>query len=207
MARILVFGDSLVYGAWDLEKGGWVNRLRLFLDKENIKKSEFYYSVYNLGVSGDTSKDVLKRFEIETKHRLRDELVFLFGVGTNDSAWMHSKNNFWIPQMEFEENIRKLISIARKFSSKIVFVGMVGVDESRVDPILWDKDKSYKNEYIRKYDELLEKICNEEKVGYIKLFGKISKELLEDGLHPNSEGHKKIFEAVRDFLTKNKIIS
>jgi len=30
--------------------------------------------------------------------------------------------------------------------------------------------------------------------------------LLEDGLHPNSEGHKKIFESVKEFLIKNKII-
>jgi lysophospholipase L1-like esterase len=36
---------------------------------------------------------------------------------------------------------------------------------------------------------------------------KISYEsLLYDGLHPNSEGHKKIFETVKNYLVKNKII-
>jgi len=27
MATICVFGDSTAWGAWDLERGGWVNRL------------------------------------------------------------------------------------------------------------------------------------------------------------------------------------
>ncbi len=206
MARILVFGDSLVYGAWDLEKGGWVNRLRLFLDKENVSDSEFYYPVYNLGVSGDTSNDVLRRFELETKNRLREEMIFIFGIGTNDSAWIHSKNEFWVPPKEFEGNIRKLIKLAQNFSSKIVFVGLISVDETKTTPISWNTDIFYKNEYIKKYDELLEKICNEEKVGYIKLFGKIPKELLEDGCHPNSEGHKRIFEIIKNFLVEHKII-
>ena len=31
--NILVFGDSITYGAWDKEKSGWVNRLRLALEK------------------------------------------------------------------------------------------------------------------------------------------------------------------------------
>ncbi len=207
MPRILVFGGSIIWGAWDLEKGGWVNRLRLFFDNNNLTESMFDYSVYNIGVSGDTSSDLFRRFEIETKFRLREELIFIFGVGTNDSAWVHSKNNFWVPPNEYEQNIRKLISLARKFSSKIVFVGMLGVDEPRVDPIPWDTDKSYKNEYIKKYDTLLEEICKEEKVGYIKLFGKVPNELLEDGVHPTSKGHQKIFEVVRDFLIKNKLVN
>ena len=33
------------------------------------------------------------------------------------------------------------------------------------------------------------------------------KRLLEDGAHPNSEGHEKIFETVKDFLIQNKIVA
>jgi len=32
------------------------------------------------------------------------------------------------------------------------------------------------------------------------------KGLLEDGLHPNSTGHKKIYEIVKGFLVENRII-
>lgn len=43
--NILVFGDSIVYGAWDDEKAGWVNRLRLVLEHQN----DVYYNIFNLG--------------------------------------------------------------------------------------------------------------------------------------------------------------
>ena len=38
------------------------------------------------------------------------------------------------------------------------------------------------------------------------MYGLLDKEDLEDGLHPNSAGHEKMFQRVKDFLIKNKII-
>lgn len=38
------------------------------------------------------------------------------------------------------------------------------------------------------------------------MFDLLENEDLEDGLHPNSEGHKKMFIRVKDFLIENKII-
>ena len=194
-----------MYGAWDSE-GGFIGRLRKYLESKS--KDNF---VYNLGIPIDEiSKKLVNRIESETEARVtpgyEEENIVLFFIGTNDTQFIKSKGKMRVSEKEFEENIRKLISVARKFSSKIVFVGMIGVDESKTNPIPWDTDKSYKNEYIKRYDDLLEKICSEEKVGYIKLFGKIPKELLEDGAHPNSEGHQKIFEAVKDFLIKQEVI-
>ena len=42
MGRILIFGDSITYGAWDKE-GGWVQRLRKFLDERNLTDPNFYF--------------------------------------------------------------------------------------------------------------------------------------------------------------------
>jgi lysophospholipase L1-like esterase len=33
--RLLIFGDSITYGAWDIE-GGWAARLRKFLDGKTL---------------------------------------------------------------------------------------------------------------------------------------------------------------------------
>ena len=100
--------------------------------------------------------------------------------------------------------------MAKKFSSKIVFVGLFPVDETKTTPIPWNRDKYYKNEYIQKYNQTLKVICKENEVYFIDLFHKFKdlnyKDLLEDGLHPNSEGHKKIFEVIKDFLIENKIV-
>ena len=58
MSVICIFGDSISWGAWDLEAGGWVNRLKLYFDNQPDPQIR----VYNLGISGDRVGDVLKRF-------------------------------------------------------------------------------------------------------------------------------------------------
>ncbi len=204
--RILVFGDSIAYGAWDRE-GGWVQRLRKFLD-------EHYNGciVYNLGISSNTSLDLLKRFEFETKQRLEedDETIIIFSIGINDSMFILSENKNKIGLEKFKENIQELISIAQKFSSKIIFVGLTPVDEMRTTPIPWDNNKIYRNQDIQRFDKTIKNVCKENGIYFIELFEKLkglkSQELLADGLHPNSGGHEKIFEFVRDFLVKNNII-
>jgi lysophospholipase L1-like esterase len=213
MARILVFGDSITYGAWDRGKeGGWVHRLKKFLDDKYLTDHNFDYPTYNLGISGDTTKDLLERFEFETKQRLKDDevKVIIFQIGLNDSQWVLNQNNFRVPPENFKENIQKLINIAKKLSSKIVFLGLTPVEDQKVNPIPWAPEKSYKIEDIQKYNKIIKTVCQETNVPFIEIFEKWQKLdykiLLEDGAHPNSEGHKKIFEIVKDFLIQNKII-
>ena len=96
MAQILIFGNSIIYGAWDKE-GGWVSRLRKFLDEKNLSSGpNFYCLVYNLGISGNTTDDLLERFEFEIKQRLKEdeETIILFAIGINDSQFLQSENNF-----------------------------------------------------------------------------------------------------------------
>lgn len=217
MAQILVFGDSIVLGAWDKE-GGWVQRLNKFLISRTLSIPEFwntdFMEVYNLGissVSGENSVNLLERFESEAKRRLGEyETVFIIAIGKNDSCFLKSKNSFATPQEKFKGNIQKIIKLAKKYSSKIVFVGAAMVDESKTAPIHWDKNMFYKNEYLRQYNEIIKSVCKENKIhfiGLIETFKKSDcKNLLEDGLHPNSEGHKLIFETAKDFLVKEKII-
>ena len=86
--RIFCFGDSITYGKWDAEHCGWVQRLRRFLDKN----WEIYGDnlVYNLGVSGDTTKNLLTRFEFEIEQRLKEEkeeVLIIFYIGINDSLF------------------------------------------------------------------------------------------------------------------------
>ncbi len=211
MTRILIFGDSITYGAWDRE-GGWVQRLRKFLDEKNLTEPDVYYLIYNLGVSGNTSEDLLERFEFETKQRLKEHerTIIVFAIGLNDSQFVHSKSSHRVPIDRFKDNIQKLIKLARKISSKIIFVGLTPVDEDKTTPIPWDDDKSYKNRYIEKYNEVIKKACKENRIYFIEIFEKLKsfdyQELLEDGLHPNSNGHEKIFEIVKDFLIENGLV-
>ena len=210
MTQILIFGDSITYGAWDKE-GGWVQRLRKFLDEKTLIDFDFYCLVYNLGISGDSSEDLLERFEFETGQRLKEdeETIIIFAIGINDSQFISGEGGHRTPINKFKDNVQKLIKLAQKFSSKIIFVGLTPVDEAKITPISWDINKPYKNNYIEKYNEIIKKVCKENKIPFIDVFKKLRpinyQILLEDGLHPNSEGHEKIFEIIKDFLINNLI--
>ena len=85
------------------------------------------------------------------------------------------------------------------------------MDETRVDPIPWFPGYSYRNEHIIQYNRILEKFCREKGVRFIDILGRfrgkeINAFLDRDGAHLNPEGHKLVFETVRDFLAKEKII-
>jgi lysophospholipase L1-like esterase len=211
MIKILVFGDSIAYGAWDKE-GGWVQRLESFLYNKNPLKSSNHNShrvVYNLGISGNSTEEVLKRFENQTKKILekKDKSIIIFAIGINDSQFCKNTNEFKTSPKIFKINIKKLINLAMKFHSKVIFLGLTPVDET--ETVSWKMNECYKNEYIKNYNETIKYICKENNIYFIEVFNKLIKnykELLKDGLHPNSEGHKKIFEIVKYFLIKNKII-
>lgn len=209
--HILVFGDSITYGAWD-EKGGWVQRLREYIDRKNLHDKGFYCLVYNLGISGDTTKDVISRFENETKARLEDEkdIIFIFSVGTNDCLLINKEKKMQVEEKQFERNIEKLADSASKLSNKIFFTGLTPIDETKMNPLQWAPQFSAKNNYIEKYDGIIKSVCKKKNIHFIEVYGNFKKakykSLLKDGDHPTSEGHDIIFRTVKDYLSKGKII-
>lgn len=210
MSQILVFGDSIAYGAWD-KKGGWVERLKIFTNKKAITSGlKFYCAVYNLAVDGDFTTPLLERLDFESGHRTRgQETIFIFAIGSNDSI-SNKKGVFWTTPEKFKKNLERIIKIAQKYSSKIVFTGLTPVDEIKTNPVSWDNNVFYKNQNQQKYNKIIKTVCAENKICFVEIFEKFLKEdykkLLEDGLHPNSKGHKIIFEIVKKYLLKNKII-
>lgn len=211
MSHVLIFGDSIAQGYWDKD-GGWVARLRKFIDAKNINNKGYDCLVFNLGVSGDTTEDLLQRFEFETKQRskFKEETIFIFAIGGNDALLINKENILFVVPEKIENNIQKIVDLAKNFSEKIVFVGLTPVDERKTNPLPWASKFSVKNENIKKYDEIIKKVCKKNKIPFIELFDNWLKinynDLLEDGQHPNSQGHEKIFENVKDFLVKNKLI-
>ncbi|NCO84885.1 MAG: hypothetical protein COZ66_02185 [Candidatus Huberarchaeum crystalense] len=213
MANILVFGDSIAFGAWDPECG-YVQKLKTFLDKRILLSNYLnHFAVYNLGVDGDTSDYLLKRLESEIKARLSkdvDRTIILFSIGSNDSAYLNNLKKNWTSPKKFKENIKKLIEIAKKFTNKIVFICLTPVDESKTTPISWNTNITYKNKSIKEYNEIIKEVCQKNKILFIEIFDNWLnfnyKKLLEEGLHPNSVGHQKLFETIKDSLINFKII-
>ncbi len=204
---ILVFGDSFAYGAWD-KGGGWVQRLRKYLEKRME-----YVLCYNLGVSGDTTRDLLIRFKQEASKRIEksEKTIIFFSIGMNDSAFLKSKNRNKVSISEFKFNIRKLIDEAMKFSSEIIFLGLTPVNERKTTPVSWNADLFYKNFFIRKYELSIKRVCKARKVNFIGLFNRFyrmnyTRLLSKDGLHLNSRGHKIIFQIVKKHLEQINVL-
>jgi acyl-CoA thioesterase I len=203
--NIFIFGDSIVQGFWD-SQGGWATRLKQYFDASMVSapcfpQQNFYYMVFPLGVSGDTTKDILKRFEFESEKRMgweTAEQIFVFSVGANDTALLDIA--------ESKRNIREIIKRAKKFSKNIVFLEECPVDETLTKPVSWSRDCFYENKKIAAFNKILKKIAREKGADVIKIFGDWKKmnyqKLLADGIHPNDKGHEYIFKRVRDFIKK-----
>jgi len=200
MEKIInIFGDSITWGAFD-EKGGWADRLKNFLmaDKQN------YFEVYNLGISGDDTEGLLKRFEIENNFRNPD--VIIVAIGINDSYRINSRENPRISLEIFSKNLEKILDKTDISKKQLIFVGLTKVDERKMMPTPWESNKYYENKNISVYNEKIKEFCSENDLLFIEMFNLLNDDDLEDGLHPNSIGHEKMFLRVKDFLVENKII-
>jgi lysophospholipase L1-like esterase len=186
MPYICIFGASITWGAFDKEAGGWADRIKTHF----WQKGDLDTDVYNYGVSGDKAKDVLERFDFEAS--IKPPNILIFAVGINDSP--HAKNPKGTPLAEFKKDYNELIDKARKFTEKITLVGLANVDEEI-------EEKGYKNEEIKKYNQAVKEIAKERDLPFVDCFGILTKaDLSIDGLHPDSNGHKKIFEKVKEAL-------
>jgi acyl-CoA thioesterase-1 len=196
---LCVFGTSITWGAWDRERSGWVERLKLYcFSKENE------YEVYNLGISGDFSGDVLKRFDSEAEARKPN--IIIFEVGGNDALYIESEGREAVSIDKFRDNLTKLARKARTYTNKIFFLGLKYVDESKTTPIPWETNYHYTNKNNKAYDDIIREVCGSEEVVYIPRLDLLNKRDLEDGLHPNARGHEKIFQQVKKFLEEEKLI-
>ena len=208
MANIIVLGDSTVWGGYDLEKGGWVNRLWLEFAQKGVEERKQGVGgntmVYNLGISAGTSETLLASLD-EVNLRLgskREKPILIFQGGGNDSAYLNGKeDDHLVSSDKFEKNIRELINRAREISDKFIFVGFGNVIESKSQPIGWAPTKFYSNKNIKMYEGIMAKICEEERIPFVSLFGVLDETTdFADGIHPNAQGHQKIYKKVRLFL-------
>lgn len=189
---ICVFGDSTAWGAWDLEKGGWVNRLWLYLANKDSETD-----VYNLSISGGTSQTILDRFESEAKIRKANMLIFQ--TGGNDAAYEHTEDNHQVSPDKFRANLEEIIKRAKGITQNIIFIGFKNCDESKTMPVSWH-DIYYTNKDIETYNQIMKEVCEKNNVLFLDVFGILDNNDFEDGLHPNASGHHKLFEKVKNFL-------
>jgi lysophospholipase L1-like esterase len=182
--EIGVWGDSITYGANDTEGLGWVGRLR----KECYEE---VYGFYNRGICGDTTEDILKRFDVEVSSI--EPNVILFAIGINDAKFPNGGNENKVHFDVFKRNIKELIGRAKARTEKVIIIGLTEVDETAIE----GSSSVFKNEEIKKYDSCLNEIAKEEALTFVSMQGVLNiKSDLDDGLHPNAVGYGKIASVI-----------
>lgn len=207
--HIIVFGDSNEYGATDWKNGGWVQLL-----KSHCERTTNYNTfVYNCGVSGDSSRELLERMEVELKARFEKDgrNVIIIAIGSNDSYYFDGNpDNANVSPDEYSENLRKLVVVARKYVSDIFMLGVMPIDNYKVQPVPWRTDISYSNENAERYNTIAKETAEIEGVSFLDVFNIFNKmdfkEILSDGAHFSEYGHRLFFEHVLIFLKENKVL-
>ncbi|MFA5204675.1 MAG: SGNH/GDSL hydrolase family protein [Lentisphaeria bacterium] len=174
--QIAVIGDSIVHGGRDAECGGWVARLKIREMRGNRGDH-----VFNLGLGGNTSRDLLARAAAEIQARRNHVTDVIFSAGTND---MYQD----IPLPEFGANLAKLGEIAAGFGKRVYFMGLF----LRTDFNMPEKTAAY--------DAVIREVCKSGRFTYIPTADLIGAADLDDGCHPNAAGHQKLCDRVAEFM-------
>ena len=182
--EIGVWGDSITYGAGDSEALGWVGRLRKQFYKDD-------HGVYNRGVGGDSTEELLERFNVEVDSIEPD--IIIFAVGTNDSKYPDNGTEYRVSPDIFQKNVKELVIKAKSKAKRVVLIGLTEVNERGID-----STSVFTNENLRKYDSILQEVAKEGDVEFISMQGVIDTSSdLVDGLHPNAGGYEKMFRQIQ----------
>jgi lysophospholipase L1-like esterase len=201
--RVIVFGDSIAYGAWD-SQAGWVERLKKRAHTKTIDSNgEEKFQVINLGIGGDTSRKILSRMksEITARHSPSWPLFTILAFGTNDARSIDGVAE--VSLEEYEQNTQQIFSIAKEYSDSVLVLGMPPVGKSEV----LFKGQTYTDSHVQEYDSLLRRVCEQSRLSYVSTRDAFEARGLDglytyDFLHPNDAGHGLIEETVYAQLVK-----
>lgn len=208
--KLVVLGDSLIYGFGDPEGGGWVERLR----RQWMLPDSPGHVLYNLGVRGDGVKQVQERVEQEFRHRgeLKNRVpdAIILSVGVNDSARLGRPNGRNFTDFDsFQQEVANLLDQAQRLCP-VLFVGMVPVNEASM-PFLDCFYYNHADQY--RYKEATRLACSKHQIPYLDIFDTwmargndwCFKHLCQDGLHPNVAGYQALLQDVLNWEPFTKL--
>lgn len=197
--KILFQGDSIT----DVNRNETMDNLGLGYVRI-IKNTLNDYEIINKGISGNRTRDLIKRWEEDTINIKPDILVILIGI--ND-IWHKYEHNVDTNTLEFRNNYLKLLNdcLERIPNTKIVliepFVFPIGAYNKTWERDLLEQQKIVK-ELALKYNHLfvpMQEILNKNLDEYEMI------EILNDGVHPTKKGHEIIAKTV--LVALNSLIS
>ncbi|HEY5139082.1 MAG TPA: SGNH/GDSL hydrolase family protein [Methylococcales bacterium] len=201
--KVLVFGDSIVRGAY-LPKGSWVQRIA----SQHLESSGGEVEIVNLGAGGDTLQGLIGRLvsDVKVHNPKPTETVLVVAIGTNDSLFRKGVEDTHYD--DFVQNLPKLLALAKSVTQKVLFVGFTGVDEANCMPLADSSTgKCYSNERLGWFEQALQTFCAINGVPMVPVHEafraeQAKRQLVVGGLHPNNAGQDLIASLVKPVLEK-----
>jgi lysophospholipase L1-like esterase len=176
--RICFIGDSFVSGAFDVECLGWAGRICA-----SARRRGHDVSPYNLGVRGETSVQISRRWRAEAEARQSGQqegrLVFEFGV--NDVRDVNGKRQ--LEALQSLATAREILGAASPWKPTLMIGPPPGGDIAR-------------NARVEELSRKLAGICAELGVAYFDSYAPLlaSSTFIEDvksvdGTHPSAKGY------------------
>ena len=167
--------------------------------KEVWEKYLDQYHTVNMGISGDRTENVIWRLQKGSLKDINPKVAVIL-IGTNNTDGNHYLN-ISTPQ-ELSGGIWKICEIvAEKLpGTKILIMGILPYGYK---PNHRDNINKATNSLVSKFPDRNPNITYTD-IGHVYLDsdGKVNKELMPDYLHPNSEGHLLMFDALDDDITR-----
>lgn len=203
----IIIGDSISYGIGDFESGGWAAMFKNYIVSQDDSKVSNNF-VHIAGFPGATSTDIINKIDSiynSFKHPEFNNIVIL-AVGINDTQEFNGSNKSSLEQ--YKSNIEKIVKYVMEQNADIVIIGITRIESD--ERFIWKPNKYYDNQVISQYDkdlqailefdEELKKFCLNNKIKYIPMQDVLEKGDYIDGLHPNHNGYRKMFERVKKYI-------
>lgn len=197
MKNYIIIGDSITYGIGDFETGGYASMFKKYIvDKDtSIVCSNF---VQIAGFPGATSKDILNKID-SILDGLGDKVfdnVVILSIGVNDVTYFDG--DFKTSKENYRNNMTNIIKKITDKGYELILLGLTRIE--------LDDNGYYNNSNIEAYEQDLKIILDNDDTlkelsnKYIEMKDVLSKDDYIDGLHPNTNGHRKMFERIINYL-------
>jgi lysophospholipase L1-like esterase len=128
------------------------------------------------------------------------DFAFVFAIGVNDSL-ITDDGDFFSTPAQYAQDLQELYDTAKLFSNRMLFVGLTPVEDDN------PRNQYYTSSRIWEFEEVLREFVRGHSIPFVKLYEKFQECMKEEflfsnGLHPNDEGHRIIYDRVAPELKK-----
>ena len=175
MTHLMAFGHSIAQGYWDPE-GGWIQRLRKYLDERYIEKQEdqyddYFFEVYNAGISGEDSSELLERIEDELERRSQGkEDIVVLQIGNNDIQIENSSPRN--TEDKFRSNLKSIIDSVQQEVDNVIFLGEGYIGDIEHSP---GSEAKVSDKRLARFEDIKADVCQKNNIPFIDIRSEFSR--------------------------------